>query len=370
MRAGRLCTRASARTLIHIVWPFHNVLSISPSHHSIFFTSPSFHSCHFILPFHCAVAMVVHSFTRVPKKNPGLDFLVEGRVAALKAVVRKEHAPTQSTIARHAFTFQLHFQPCCSNVHAHGPGSITAAALRSHFCICSCRRTYNFEDELSPVQSKQMQTYLTELITGGPQKESPTARALYASGTLKQYEVELTIMGFLQKKLMSADSSRRRQTSSTLPGYSESAIRTMGYKLGSLGCSKAMMRFFSMNPRNIKTYDLQHPSLPFFFGSLGTSGMIIMEISCPRVIIQLHLPSYRAPPHKDNQRDQIKPSMHELFATMIFIYIYIYIINIIDIKTQTLAFTSYLLFGFHCQSMALSHMHSFFIPAQFLQSCF
>ena len=186
MRAGRLCTRASGRTLIHIVWPFHNVLSISPPHHSILFASTSFHSCHFILPFHCAVAMVVKAFTRVTKKNTTLDFLAEGRVAALKAVMRKEHAATQSTIARHAFTFQLHFQPCCSNVHAHGPGSITAAALRSHFCICSCRLTYNFEDELSPVQSKQMQTYLTELITGGPQKENPTARALQTAGILKK----------------------------------------------------------------------------------------------------------------------------------------------------------------------------------------
>lgn len=191
----------------------------------------------------------------------------------------QQHRAPLPSIARHAFTFQLHFQSCCANVHAHGLGSIIAAALCSHFGICSCRLTYNFEDELSPVQSKQMQTYLTELITGGPQKDSPTARALQAAGTLKQYEVELTMMGFLQKKLMSADPSRRRQTSSTLPGYSESAIRTMGYKLGALGCSKAMMRFFSMNPRQIKTYDLQHPSLPFFFGSLGTSGMIIMEVS-------------------------------------------------------------------------------------------
>jgi hypothetical protein len=167
--------------------------------------------------------MVVKAFTRVTKKNTTLDFLAEGRVAALKAVMRKEHAATQSTIARHAFTFQLHFQPCCSNVHAHGPGSIIAAALRSHFFICSCRLTYNFEDELSPVQSKQMQTYLTELITGGPQKENPTARALQTAGILKKYEVELTLMGFLQQKLMSGDSIKRRHTSSYLPGHSEAA---------------------------------------------------------------------------------------------------------------------------------------------------
>ena len=182
------------------------------------------------------------------------------------------------TIARHAFAFQLHFQPHHFNFHGHGPNSIPAAALRYCFGICSCRLTYNPEDALSPCQSKQMQAYLTELITGGCQQDSPTALALKSAGTLKQFEVELTMMGFLQQKLINADPTRRRQTRSALPGYSESAIRQMGYKLGSLGCSNAMMRFFSMNPRQIKTYDLQHPSLPSFFGSLGRASIIIMEM--------------------------------------------------------------------------------------------
>ena len=115
--------------------------------------------------------------------------------------------------------------------------------------------------------AKFVQTYLTELLSGQDMRNSKAAIALKSSGVLARYETELIMLNFLAQKLASTDPSRRRQTSSSLPGFSEAAIRAAGFRLGSLGCSNSMMRFFTMNPRAFKKYDLQHPSVPHFFSA-------------------------------------------------------------------------------------------------------
>ena len=115
--------------------------------------------------------------------------------------------------------------------------------------------------------AKLMRTYLSELLSGQDMRNSEAAIALKSSGVLAKYETEMIMLSFLAQKLAKTDPSRRRQTSSSSHGFSEAAIRAAGFRLGSLGCSNSMMKFFTMNPRAFKKYDLQHPKLPHFFSA-------------------------------------------------------------------------------------------------------
>ena len=128
------------------------------------------------------------------------------------------------------------------------------------------------KDFTSSSQNEMLSDYVGKIITG-QKVDGQALLNLKASGLLDKFESEMAVMGFLAQKLRCSDPSKMRKTSSNLPGFEETQIRELGYKLGALSCSNAMMRFFGMNEKAVKKYDLNHEKMPKLFttpsGDLG-----------------------------------------------------------------------------------------------------